>query len=118
MSSLLVPLLPPTNLYGNGSDATSIYLSWDNIPLKGQKGVIQGYRVVYRKVLRNNLIAIENFLNVHSSAPFEVTLVNLMRDSEYSITVAGYTNAGIGVPSKAIAVATGKYGEYFISMFL
>ena len=106
-----VPLLPPFNVSGEGYDASSIYLSWEDIPLFGRNGILRGYRVFYNYVYQNNNSLGKTLMrDVNNSNMFQLILKDLTRDSEYNISVAGFTSVGIGVKSSAIKVATGIYG--------
>ena len=48
---------------------------------------------------------------VASSTSYSLYLTNLTRDSFYNISVAAYTNVGVGVFSLPELIETGPYGK-------
>ena len=124
--SITAPLLPPFNVSGYGLNATSLVLSWEDIPLIGRNGIIRGFYVKYSYVdSKKGLLGESKIIDVNNSTygifiPNDVThnstyvihITNLTRDSYYNISVAGFTNAGIGVYSQPKKIETGPYGNF------
>ena len=120
-----VPLLPPFNITGYGLNASSLVLSWENVPIIGRNGIIRGFLVNYSYVDENKgvlgepmIIDVDNStygITISNSATYNSTytihITNLIRDSFYNISVAAYTDIGLGVYSIPEIIETGPYGK-------
>ena len=110
---LLFFLVPSTlpSASGYGYNASSIYVDWEEIPLSRRNGILRGYRVFYNYVLKNTNTLGETYtVDVNDTEVTQLILTGLIRDSEYNVSVAGFTRVGIGRRSEVIKIPTGIYG--------
>ena len=97
----LGPNAPPSNITGQNSSSTSIYVQWSNVPAADQNGVILSYTVTY-VALRDGIPQTK----VVSAPTTQVTLTGLNEYTNYSITVFASTIKGNGNASLPIVIIT------------
>ena len=105
--SFLGPNAPPSNVRGNNSSSTSIFVQWSNVPEADQNGVILSYTVDY-KALPNGSPQTE----VVNAPTTHVTLTGLNEYTNYSITVFASTMKGDGNTSVSIVVITDEDSKF------
>ena len=105
--SFLGPNAPPSNVRGNNSSSTSIFVQWSNVPEADQNGVILSYTVIY-KALPNGGPQTE----VVSAPTSHVTLTGLNEYTNYSIIVFASTMKGDGNTSVPIFVITDEDSKF------
>ena len=111
----LGPNAPPSNVRGQNSSSTSIFVQWSNVPEADQNGVILSYTVIY-KALPNGGPQTE----VVSAPTSHVTLTGLNEYTNYSIIVFASTIKGDGNTSVPIFVITDEDSKFtcaFVSYF-
>ena len=119
------PALSP-RFEGGGHEATSFHVIIQPIPEEGRNGIIRGYLIAYSKVFaHNNSLGFEMYQLVNMSSldtlknfglfTHGYVVRGLVRDSFYNVSIAGYTDPGVGVRSKMVTVPTGIYGESLLS---
>ncbi|XP_068677582.1 protein sidekick-1-like isoform X3 [Montipora foliosa] len=96
-----VPSAPPTSVQGYNTSSTSIFVSWGEVPVSDQNGVILSYTVTY-----HTLPSGPERTKTVSAPTTNITLGNLNEFTEYSITVFASTIKGGGTTSAAIVVRT------------
>lgn len=102
----VVPGVPPHNLHGNSSSATSVWISWDPIPSQLVNGVLLGYTILYKWVQS------PVYANVSVSGNItRIVLDQLQVFSEYEFLVAGRTAVGTGNFSSTLILKTGEGGN-------
>ena len=118
-------MLPPINVSGYGLNATSSVVTWEDVPLIGRNGIIKGFLLNYSYVdLQNGNLGDTVTIDVNNSTydvfvtntdasntTYSVHLTNLTRDSFYNISVAAYTDVGVGVFSFPEMIETGPYSK-------
>ena len=97
----LGPNAPPSNVRGQNSSSTSIFVQWSNVPTADQNGVILSYTVTY-KGLPDGIPQ----TRVVSAPRTQVTLTGLSEYTNFSITVFASTIKGKGNMSEPIVVMT------------
>ena len=97
----LGPNAPPSNVWGQNSSSTSIFVQWSNVPAADQNGAILSYTVTYKV-----LPAESPQTKVVSAPTTHVTLTDLNEYTNYSITVFASTIKGNGNLSEPIVVIT------------
>ena len=104
---IVVPNAPPAKVTGNNETSTSIFVQWDEVPADNQNGVIVNYTVTYTELPSGSS------LDVVVIAPKRnITLVQLNKFTNYSITVFASTSKGGGSRSDPIFVITDEDSEY------
>ena len=83
--------------------STSIFVTWDEIPLIDQNGIIITYEVFYEPLETFSGSITESSLNTSNVS---AVLMNLEEFVNYSISVRGYTNEGPGNYSTPVIVMT------------
>ena len=95
-----MPTAPPESFEGNAVDATSVSLTWKEIPSSKRNGVITGYKVQFWPIgdtkTWTNLDVAGNKL--------AVTIQDLQVNYLYEFIVAGLTKDGIGPYSNKIVI--------------
>ena len=112
---LAEPTWPPKNVKILWITRRAAKLSWKAIPCHHQNGRILGYLVRHDYELRNGTFAMQQSETAQNS--FNITLVNLRPNSNYSVQVAGVNDAGAGPFSRPIHLATlgGMYQQTYTS---
>ena len=104
---VVVPNAPPDNVRGNNETSTSIFVQWDEVPADNQNGNIVNYTVTYTKLPSGSLL-----VEVVIAPKRNITLVQLNKFTNYSITVFASTSKGGGSRSDPIFVITDEDSEY------
>ena len=104
---IVVPNAPPANVTGNNETSTSIFVQWDEVPESNQNGIIVNYTVTYTK-LPNGSPTGEGVI----APKRNITLVELNKFTNYSITVFASTSKGGGSRSDPIIVIPDEDSEY------
>ena len=100
---------------------------WEDVPLIGRNGIIKGFLVNYTYVdqesgelgesivldVNNSTYGINISNTDDSNTTYNIHITNLTRDSYYNISVAAYTDVGVGLYSVPEYIETGPYGVYF-----
>ena len=105
----VVPTLSPINVTAIETSGKSINISWKDIPYRGKGGIILGFVIYYNEILRGDVLDETRRLTVNVTFHYE--LQNLLYSTGYNISVAGFTNAGVGVKSNVITAETGLSGK-------
>ena len=95
------PNAPPSNVQGRNTSSTGILIQWSDVPAADQNGIILSYTVTY-KALPGGTPKTE----VVIAQTTEVTLTDLSKFTNYSITVFASTVKGAGNDSEPIIVVT------------
>ena len=90
MSLLIVPPAPE-NVRAYQISSTSIFVSWDKIPLTVSRGFVQNYTVTYR----SHDTQILNEVTVVGTQNY-VLIANMIPMQQYVVSVAATTSAGRG----------------------
>ena len=101
------PSAPPPNLTLVDTTATSILVTWDNVPPADQNGIIVSYTVKYQAVGGISVNAPINTTTVYNSTR-EANLTDLIKNQEYNISVLASTIIGPGNYSDPITVLTNQ----------
>ena len=108
---LTEPNASPANVAADVVNSTSISVSWGQVPLLDQNGVIVSYTVTYissrtGSARTKNVPAPEN----------QTTLTDLNEHTNYSITVFASTSKGGGTKSTPIVVITDEDSKFVIAV--
>ena len=106
-----VPTSPPDNVSAEVQSSTSILVTWEDIPLIDQNGVIITYEVLYEPMEMFNGNITEQTINTTNRS---ITLMSLEEFVNYSISVRGYTIVGPGNYSVPVLVMTLEDGKFKI----
>lgn len=105
MTLFLAPTAPPANIIVEAISSTDIQLSWDQVNVNEQNGVIKGYKVSWK---REGLDTEVDVLNIMT-----YTVGGLDIYTAYNFSVLAYNDAGDGVSSLLREVRTESIGQYF-----
>lgn len=126
---LTVPSYPPETPKCDVLSSTSIYITWSPPPTEGQNGKIKGYRVSYISIdeiygKENEMFVVtteiltklltrllETDPHVVKSTNQYLTVENLKKYTNYSVTVLAFTKMGDGVKTKPFFCRTHEDGE-------
>ena len=100
-----VPSEPPGDVTARSPDTNTIMVSWTPIANDSLNGMLQGYKVFYR-----NLVEDGNYSSITVGPLTLQTIISesLIYTDIYEVSVAGFTNAGVGVISELVEVQPGK----------
>ena len=106
-----VPSAPPISVQGYNTSSTSIFVSWGEVPVSDQNGVILSYTVTYQAL--PPYASPGSKLTKTVNAPnTSVTLEDLNEFTDYNITVFASTIKGGGTISAPIIVRTDEDSKY------
>lgn len=97
-----VPSSPPESPKCDVLSSTSIYITWSPPPPEGQNGKIKGYKVAY--IAAEDLFESEPH-TVKSTNQY-LTVENLHKYTNYSVTVLAFTKIGDGIKTKSFFCRT------------
>ncbi|XP_045197640.2 receptor-type tyrosine-protein phosphatase delta-like [Mercenaria mercenaria] len=98
----------PERVQVQAVNATTIYVEWQPPRPMDRKGTIRGYYVYYAKVDQNNnvIMSTEKIEDVNDGNKNEAVITDLLPNTRYQVTVAGYTRRGDGVRSRPKIINT------------
>jgi len=105
-----VPSQPPTDLTAYNTSSTSLQVAWGEVPDGFVHGILQGYRVFYKKTGNKN----DSYVN-STTGPNErkFHITGLEKFTAYTLKVLAFTRKGDGVVSLNISVLTDEDGKRF-----
>ena len=89
----------PQNVRGHNRSSTSISVSWDQVPVEQENGIITGYTITYHSQTEN-----DNGTVLTSPSERQKTISGLKEYVNYNITVFAFTVKGDGPPSDPVLV--------------
>ena len=89
------------------NDATSINVTWDEVPLLNQNGAITGYIVFYKEATATEYTS---SATMHRS----IQIKGLKAATQYALRVLAYNNNGNGVASQRIVLLTSEMGKQVV----
>ena len=95
------PVDPPANVTAVSKTSTSILVTWDKVPHGKRNGAILYYKVKYRSATNNNISNKEV-----NATKRRLKIVNLEKNTNYTITVSASTVKGFGPASAPLSVVT------------
>ena len=104
-----MPSAPPNSVEGYNTSSTSIFVSWGEVPVRDQNGVILSYTVTYQAFAP---LAGSKLTKTVSAPNKSVTLEDLSEFTDYNITVFASTIKGGGNISAPITVRTDEDSKY------
>ena len=84
---------------GHNKSSTSISVSWDQVPVELENGIITGYTITYHSQTENH----NGTVQAGPSAR-QKTITGLKEYVDYNITVFAFTVKGDGPPSAPVLV--------------
>ena len=84
---------------GHNKSSTSISVSWDQVPVEQENGIITGYTITYQSQTEN-----DNGTVPAGSSERQKTISGLKEYVNYNITVFASTAIGNGPPSSPVLV--------------
>ena len=102
--SFLVPSSPPSNVTAVSNDATSIDVSWNEVPTPDQNGVITGYLVFYRESSAKTY-------TIAATMQLKLKIQGLSAATSFSLRVLAYNSNGNGIASELITLTTREKGS-------
>ncbi|XP_073994587.1 Down syndrome cell adhesion molecule 4 isoform X2 [Rhodnius prolixus] len=101
-----VPTMPPEKVSCSTLSSVSLEIFWDPPPTEGRNGNIQGFKISY---FPDEEWFIEKpEIESKKSTTTRTTLTDLMKFTNYSISVLAYTQAGDGVTSQPVYCRTAE----------
>uniref|UniRef100_A0A336KKP0 CSON012059 protein n=1 Tax=Culicoides sonorensis TaxID=179676 RepID=A0A336KKP0_CULSO len=99
-----VPEASPQNVNCTSLSSQSIKISWQEPPPQYHSGIIQGYKIIYRPLVKE--IEFASPSEIKRTSNLETYLHALLKATNYSIKVLAYTSSGDGVSSTAVFCST------------
>lgn len=107
-----MPSSPPESPKCDVLSSTSIYVTWSPPPIDSQNGKVKGYKVAY--IAADEMY--EKDAHVLKSTNQYLTVENLQRYTNYSVSVLAFTKIGDGVKTKQFFCTTHEDGN--VSTFI
>ncbi|XP_065061366.1 uncharacterized protein LOC135688444 isoform X2 [Rhopilema esculentum] len=98
-SSPIVPSSPPSNVTAVSNDASSIDVSWNEVPSPDQNGVITGYLLFYRESSATTY-------TIAATTQLKLKIQGLSAATSYSLRVLAYNSNGNGIASELNTLTT------------
>ena len=95
------------SLQGQNTSSTSIFITWGQVPISDQNGVILSYTVSY-----NELSGGSKQTMIVDAPEYQTTMTDPNKFTNYTISVVATTRKGNGVVSAPIIVITDEGSEY------
>lgn len=86
-------------------DTNSVNVYWSPIANDSVNGVLRGYKVFYRSLLDEGMYSV---VTVGPSTLQVFISDNFIYSDIYEVSVAGFTDVGLGVKSEPVTVQPGK----------
>lgn len=115
--TFLAPSAPPVNVTAYNLSSTSVMVTWFPVPDDMLNGILQSYRVVYRKASSVNSAQLEMEV---ANTSLSVIISSLKKFTVYSVWVKAVTVAE-GPSSAVVNVSTDEDGKvvlFIITFFL
>lgn len=113
-----MPSLPPESIICTPISSQSLQLTWEDPPIEGRNGLIQGYKLKYQQQPKEG---IEAELEEENELAFEPVIKLIMSKSailhglqkwtNYSLSLLAFTTVGDGVYSKVQICQTDEDGK-------
>ncbi|XP_071455064.1 cell adhesion molecule Dscam1, partial [Hetaerina americana] len=115
------PSMPPENVRCVGLTSQSLQVAWDPPPVEGRNGILQGYKVTHRpaeyvfeselddedkEMQENEGSIVDSGIETKVTMALRTTLPNLLRYTNYSLSVLAFTASGDGVRSPTLFCRT------------
>ena len=91
------------------NDATSINVTWDEVPLSNQNGAITGYIAFYKEATATNYTS---SATMHRS----IHIRGLKAATQYTLRVLAYNNNGNGIASEMVVLSTTEMGKQMVNL--
>ena len=104
----LVPTSAPSRITVQLISSSSVVVTWGDVPVEHQNGIIIGYRV-YMKADRSGG---ESYVEATSSKQWSKSGLDLW--TSYNITISAITSVGEGVQSAVMRVRTDEEGNKYL----
>ena len=102
--------VPPSNVQGQNTSSTSIFVQWDSVPVADQNGIILRYTVAYAVLPSNG----RTQSKVVEAPATDTTLTGLNEFTNYLIVVFASTSKGSGDYSFPIIVITDQDSKFVV----
>ena len=122
-----MPSRAPGNVTSTNTSSTSLLITWQHIPKKFVHGVLLGYRVFYHQLVdekeisprrRKRAIYIlnETVVTLPPNTTF-LGIFNLIKFTNYSFRIVGFTSKGDGKISQTFNVSTDEDSKSTLGIF-
>ncbi|GLH07043.1 Down syndrome cell adhesion molecule-like protein Dscam2 [Gryllus bimaculatus] len=101
-----VPSLPPESVQCSAITSQSLEVTWEQPPLEGRNGIIQGYKVSHQPAEEWYELNDQETKVVTTS--YRTTIPGLFKYTNYSISVSAFTKMGDGVKSPPVYCRTAE----------
>lgn len=122
-----VPSRAPGNITSTNTSSTSLLITWEHIPKKLVHGILLGYRVFYHQFVgeeeigpRRRRRAIDYVNETIETLPPSATFLrifNLIKFTNYSFRIVGFTSKGDGKISQTFNVSTDEDSKSMLEIF-
>ena len=101
----IAPTLSVSDITISSVKATSMTISWDEVPCSGQNGHITGYLLYFTNT------AFSDTVNITGRNNRQYNLTTLTPYTNYTVTVIAYNDGGTGQASSEVIQQTGEAGQ-------
>ena len=97
------PSMVPSNIKATNRSSTAIYVEWSPIPQQFIHGILLGYNIIYTTKAFGD---VSTGVHVTKAGSTSTLIQDLLKFSNYSIQVSGFTAKGDGPLSQEVFVRT------------
>lgn len=112
--SLLEPSLSPSDVNATNKSSTAIYVEWSPISKRFIPGILLGYHIHYTNLDPERFGDVSTGVRPTGAGNTSTQIQGLLKFTNYSVQVSGFTVKGDGPMSDAVIVTTDEDGEKII----
>ena len=109
--SLLEPSLSPSDVNASSKRIIAIDVEWSPIPKQFVPGILLGYHIHYTNLDPEGFGDVSTGVHSTGAGSTSTQIQGLLKFTNYSIQVSGFTVKGDGPMSDAVIVTTDEDGE-------
>ena len=109
--SLSEPSLSPSDVNASNKSSTAIDVEWSPIPKRFIPGILLGYHIHYTNLDPEGFGDVSTGVHPTGAGSASTQIQGLLKFTNYSIQVSGFTVKGDGPMSDAVIVTTDEDGK-------
>lgn len=112
VAAVVAPEFPPTGVTVSKVTGHSAKIAWQPIDVAFRHGILQQYEVLVRETQADVIAARGNVSALGNRS--STTVTDLVPLREYAVTVRGFTDAGVSLPSDEVVFTTTETGQLML----
>lgn len=108
---MLVPSQSPLDVFASNRSSTSVYVQWSPIPEQFIHGILLGYHINFTYLDPAGSGHVMAGVHATGASNTSILIHGLLKFTNYSVQVSGFTVKGDGLLSNQVTVRTDEDGE-------